>query len=308
MGAMIELRGLTKTFGRTRAVDGLSCAIEPGFVTGFLGPNGAGKSTTMRMIVGLDRPTNGTATINGRSYHQIKHPLRTVGTLLDAKQVHPRRTARNHLRWIAASNRLPVKRVDEVLAMVGLTDVAGKKAGTFSLGMSQRLGIAGALLGDPPVLIFDEPVNGLDPEGIRWVRTLMRQLAAQGRTVFVSSHLLAEMANTADRLVVIGRGRLIAATTMNEFVSASGGDSVRVRSPQAPALRDALAATGLQVLPDGDGVALVVRGGTIEQVGEIAAGQSITLHELSPQRASLEEAYMHLTDQAVDYRAGQVPS
>ncbi|MDT5096067.1 MAG: type transport system ATP-binding protein [Mycobacterium sp.] len=308
MGAMIELRGLTKSFGRTRAVDGLSCAIEPGFVTGFLGPNGAGKSTTMRMIVGLDRPTNGTATINGRSYHQIKHPLRTVGTLLDAKQVHPRRTARNHLRWIAASNRLPVKRVDEVLAMVGLTDVAGKKAGTFSLGMSQRLGIAGALLGDPPVLIFDEPVNGLDPEGIRWVRTLMRQLAAQGRTVFVSSHLLAEMANTADRLVVIGRGRLIAATTMNEFVSASGGDSVRVRSPQAPALRDALAATGLQVLPDGDGVALVVRGGTIEQVGEIAAGQSITLHELSPQRASLEEAYMHLTDQAVDYRAGQVPS
>jgi ABC-2 type transport system ATP-binding protein len=308
MGAMIELKGLTKSFGRIRAVDGLSCAIEPGFVTGFLGPNGAGKSTTMRMIVGLDRPTNGTATVNGLDYHKIKHPLRTVGTLLDAKQVHPRRSARNHLRWIAASNRIPVRRVDEVLAMVGLSDVADKKAGTFSLGMSQRLGIAGALLGDPPVLIFDEPVNGLDPEGIRWVRTMMRQLAAQGRTVFVSSHLLAEMANTADRLVVIGRGRLIAATTMNEFVSASGGDAVRVRSPQAQVLRDALAAAGLQVLPDGDGVALIVRGGSTEQVGDIAAGRSITLHELSPQRASLEEAYMHLTDQAVDYRAGQAPS
>ncbi|HUM00382.1 MAG TPA: ATP-binding cassette domain-containing protein, partial [Mycobacterium sp.] len=203
---MIELRGLTKVFGSTRAVDDLSCAIEPGVVTGFLGPNGAGKSTTMRMIVGLDRPTAGAATIDGRRYHDLPHPLRTVGALLDAKQVHPNRTARNHLRWIAASNRLPTARVDEVLAMVGLTEVAGNKAGTFSLGMSQRLGIAAALLGDPPVLLFDEPVNGLDPEGIRWVRTLMRTLADQGRTVFVSSHLLAEMANTADRLVVIGRG------------------------------------------------------------------------------------------------------
>jgi ABC-2 type transport system ATP-binding protein len=304
---VIELRGLTKSFGRTRAVDDVSCTIEPGVVTGFLGPNGAGKSTTMRMIVGLDRPTRGTATVNGSTYRDLKHPLRTVGALLEAKQVHPKRTARNHLRWIAASNTLPVKRVDEVLAMVGLTDVAGKKAGTFSLGMSQRLGIAAALLGDPPVLIFDEPVNGLDPEGIRWVRTLMRTLAEQGRTVFVSSHLLAEMANTADRLVVIGRGKLIAATTMGEFVSRSGGDAVRVRSPQADALRDALAATGLHVLQDHEGVALTVRGGTIEQVGEIAAGKSITLHELSPQRASLEEAYMQLTDQAVDYRAGQVP-
>ena len=306
MSAMIELRGLTKVFGRTRAVDDLTCTVEPGVVTGFLGPNGAGKSTTMRMILGLDRPTAGTATIGGRHYHDLRHPLHTVGALLDAKQVHPNRTARNHLRWIAASNRLPAARVDEVLAMVGLTEVAGKKAGTFSLGMSQRLGIATALLGDPPVLLFDEPVNGLDPEGIRWVRTLMRTLAGQGRTVFVSSHLLAEMANTADRLVVIGRGRLIAATTMGEFVGRSGGDTVLVRSPQPGVLREVLAAAGLQV--DGDESAMLVSGGTIERVGELAAGHRITLHELSPQRASLEEAYMKLTDDSVDYRASGVPS
>jgi ABC-2 type transport system ATP-binding protein len=301
MGPVIELRGLTKVFGRTLAVDDLTCSIEPGVVTGFLGPNGAGKSTTMRMIVGLDRPTAGTSTIDGRHYHELHHPLRTVGALLDARQVHPNRTARNHLRWIAASNRLAASRVDEVLAMVGLSDVAGKKAGTFSLGMSQRLGIAAALLGDPPVLIFDEPVNGLDPEGIRWVRTLMRTLAEQGRTVFVSSHLLAEMANTADRLIVIGRGRLIAATTMTEFLSRSGADTVRVRSPQAGALRDVLTAAGLQV--HGDGAALLVSGGTTEQVGELAASHGVTLHELSPQQASLEEAYMTLTDDSVDYRA-----
>jgi ABC-2 type transport system ATP-binding protein len=306
MGAMIELRGLTKTFGRTRAVDDLTCSIEPGFVTGFLGPNGAGKSTTMRMIVGLDRPTTGTATFDGRSYHELKHPLRTVGALLDARQVHPNRTARNHLRWIAASNRIPRGRVDEVLAMVGLTEVAGKKAGTFSLGMAQRLGIAAALLGDPQVLLFDEPVNGLDPEGIRWVRTLMRTLAQQGRTVFVSSHLLAEMANTADRLIVIGRGKLIAATAMSDFLSHSGATSVRVRSPQAGALRDVLTVAGLEVA--GDGMGMMVSGGTIEQVGELAAGHGVTLHELSAQRASLEEAYMKLTDASVDYRAGGVPS
>lgn len=302
---MIELRGLTKVFGRTRAVDDLTCAVEPGVVTGFLGPNGAGKSTTMRMIVGLDRPTAGTATIDGHRYHDLRHPLRTVGALLDAKHVHPNRTARNHLRWIAASNALPQTRVDEVLAMVGLTEVAGKKAGTFSLGMSQRLGIASALLGDPPVLLFDEPVNGLDPEGIRWVRTLMRTLAGQGRTVFVSSHLLAEMANTADRLVVIGRGRLIAATTMSEFLGRAH-DTVRVRSPQPDALRDVLGAAGLQV--DGDESALLVSGATTERVGELAARHQITLHELSPQRASLEEAYMSLTDDSVDYRAGGLPS
>jgi ABC-2 type transport system ATP-binding protein len=306
---MIELRGLTKVFGSRwfgsrRAVDDLTCSIEPGVVTGFLGPNGAGKSTTMRMIVGLDRPTAGTATIGGRDYHALHHPLRTVGALLDASQVHPNRTARNHLRWIAASNRVSAKRVDEVLAMVGLTDVAGKNAGTFSLGMSQRLGIAAALLGDPPVLIFDEPVNGLDPEGIRWVRTLMRTMADEGRTVFVSSHLLAEMANIADRLVVIGRGKLIAATTMSDFLSRS--DTVRVRSPRPDALRDVLTRAGLRV--HGDGAALLVSGGTIEQVGELAAGHGVTLHELSPKPASLEEVYMELTDDSVDYRADYRPS
>ena len=204
---MIELAGLTKAFGPTRAVDELTCSIEPGVVTGFLGPNGAGKTTTMRMILGLDHPTAGTAMIDGKVYRELKDPLRAVGALLDARQAHPNRSARNHLRWIAASNRIPATRVDEVLDQVGLSTVAGKNAGTLSLGMCQRLGIAAALLGDPPVLLFDEPVNGLDPEGIRWVRTLMRTLAGQGRTVFVSSHLLAEMANTADRLVVIGRGK-----------------------------------------------------------------------------------------------------
>ena len=207
---MIELAGLTKVFGRTVAVDDLTCSVEPGMVTGFLGPNGAGKTTTMRLILGLDHPTAGTATIDGRAYRELKDPLHTVGALLDASQAHPNRSARNHLRWIAATNRIPANRVDEALDMVGLTAVAGRNAGTLSLGMSQRLGIAAALLGDPPVLLFDEPVNGLDPEGIRWVRTLMRTLASQGRTVFVSSHLLAEMANTADRLVVIGKGKLIA--------------------------------------------------------------------------------------------------
>lgn len=299
---MIELRGLSKDFRRTRAVDNLSCVIEPGMVTGFLGPNGAGKSTTMRMIVGLDRPTAGTATIGGRNYHQLQHPLRTVGALLEAKQVHPNRTARSHLRWIAVSNGLPVKRVDEVLDMVGLTSVAGKKAGGFSLGMSQRLGIASALLGDPPVLLFDEPVNGLDPEGIRWVRTLMRTLAGQGRTVLVSSHLLAEMANTADQLVVIGRGKLIAATSMRDFVNRSGTETVRVRSPQMAALQEVLTRAGMQINTDGD-AALHVRGGTTEQIGDLAAQHGVTLHELSQQQGSLEDAYLELTDEAVEYRA-----
>ena len=299
---MIELVGLTKTFGRTRAVDNLTCSIEPGMVTGFLGPNGAGKTTTMRMILGLDRPTSGTATIDGVPYRRLSDPLRSVGALLDARQAHPNRSARNHLRWIAASNRLSRKRVDQVLDMVGLGSVADKKAGTLSLGMSQRLGIAGALLGDPSVLLFDEPVNGLDPEGIRWVRTLMRSLAADGRTVFVSSHLLAEMANTADRLVVIGRGRLIASTTVDEFVSRSGASTVRVRSPQLDALGRMLADTGLTVEPVPGDSALLVRGASIENVGNLAARHAITLHELSAQQASLEEAYMELTDQAVEYR------
>jgi ABC-2 type transport system ATP-binding protein len=302
MYSMIELAGLTKVFGRTRAVDDLTCSVESGMVTGFLGPNGAGKSTTMRLILGLDHPTAGNATIDGRRYRELSDPLRTVGALLDASQTHPNRSARNHLRWIAATNRIPAKRVDEVLDMVGLTSVAGRKAGTLSLGMSQRLGIAAALLGDPPVLLFDEPANGLDPEGIRWVRTLMRTLAGQGRTVFVSSHLLAEMANTADRLVVIGKGKLIASTTVAEFVGGSGVDTVRVRSPQLATLRRVLTDAGLEADTD-HGSALLVRGAAIEVIGDLAARNAITLHELSTQRASLEEAYMQLTDEATEYRA-----
>ena len=298
---MIELAGLTKVFGRTRAVDDLTCSIEPGVVTGFLGPNGAGKTTTMRMILGLDRPTAGTASIDGQSYRHLSEPLRTVGALLDARQVHPNRSARNHLRWIAASNKIPRKRVDDVLEMVGLATAADKNAGALSLGMSQRLGIAAALLGDPPVLLFDEPVNGLDPEGIRWVRTLMRALAAEGRTVFVSSHLLSEMANTADRLVIIGRGRLITSTTMAEFLSQAGVNAVRVRSPQLGRLHEILSAAKLSVHSDGD--ALLVRGVVAAQVGELAAQHGLTLHELASQQASLEEAYMDLTQDSVDYRS-----
>jgi ABC-2 type transport system ATP-binding protein len=301
MGVMIELAGLTKVFGSTRAVDGLTCSIEPGMVTGFLGPNGAGKTTTMRMILGLDRPTSGTATIDGKSYRELADPLRHVGALLDAKQVHPNRSVGAHLRWIAATNRLSTARVDEVLDMVGLTAVAGNRAATLSLGMSQRLGIAAALLGDPPVLLFDEPVNGLDPEGIRWVRTLMRSLAGEGRTVFVSSHLLAEMSNTADRLVVIGRGKLIASTTVTEFVGRA--ESVRVRSPQLDLLRQVLTEAGIAVDDDQAASALLVRGAASEVVGELAAKNGITLHELSSQQSSLEDAYMKLTDDAVQYRA-----
>ena len=301
MDAMIELAGLTKVFGATRAVDDLTCSIEPGMVTGFLGPNGAGKTTTMRMILGLDHPTSGTATIDGKPYRELTDPLRHVGALLDAKQTHPNRSVRAHLHWIAATHRLPVSRVDEVLDMVGLATVAAKKAGKLSLGMSQRLGIAAALLGDPPVLLFDEPVNGLDPEGIRWVRTLMRTLAGEGRTVFVSSHLLAEMSNTADRLVVIGRGTLIASTTVSEFVGRA--DSVRVRSPQLDLLQQVLTDAGIAAEDDQAASALVVRGAASEVVGELAAKNGITLHELSSQHGSLEEAYMKLTDDAVQYRA-----
>jgi ABC-2 type transport system ATP-binding protein len=303
---MIQLAGLTKVFGHgpgsNRAVDDLTCSIEPGVVTGFLGPNGAGKTTTMRMILGLDHPTSGTATIDGKTYRQLADPLRTVGALLDAKQAPPNRSARDHLRWIAATNRIAVTRVDEVLDIVGLSSAADKKAGTLSLGMSQRLGIAAALLGDPRVLLFDEPVNGLDPEGIRWVRTLMRTLAAEGRTVFVSSHLLAEMANTADRLVVIGRGKLIASTTVAEFVAGSNASAVRVRSPQLDTLGGLLSGAGIEATAEPDGSALSVRGAAIEVIGDLAARNGITLHELSTQRASLEEAYLKLTDDAVEYR------
>lgn len=302
MARMIELRSLTKVYGPTRAVDDLTVTVNPGVVTGFLGPNGAGKSTTLRMILGLARPTAGTATIDGKQYHELDHPLRVVGALLDPKQFHPKRSARDHLRWIAASNSIPAARVDEVLGTVGLSDVAGRLAGTFSLGMAQRLGIAAALLGDPQVLLFDEPVNGLDPEGIHWIRTLMKSLADQGRTVLVSSHLLSEMANTADQLVVIGRGRLIAATSVQEFVGGAGADAVLVRSPQAQLLSEAAIRRGFTVSArEDDG--LEFRGVPIERVGELAAELSVVLYELSPQRVSLEDAYLALTDDAVQYRS-----
>ncbi|WP_226436099.1 ABC transporter ATP-binding protein [Rhodococcus yananensis] len=296
---MIEVTGLTKTYGSTTAVDDVTFTVRPGIVTGFLGPNGAGKSTTMRMILGLDTPTAGTALIEGKRYRELTRPMRTVGALLDAKWVHPNRSARAHLRWLAASNGLPDSRVDEVLRQVGLTEVAGKRAGGFSLGMSQRLGLAGALLGDPRVLLFDEPVNGLDPEGIVWIRRFMQALAAEGRTVLVSSHLLSEMAQTADHLVVIGRGKLIADTSVKEFVDRASEDVVMVRSPQLDELRAALTERGHTAVDD-DG-ALRVSGATTAEVGELAAARSIVLHELAGRSASLEDAFMKLTGGDVEF-------
>ncbi|MGW4208059.1 ABC transporter ATP-binding protein [Lentzea sp. NPDC004789] len=299
---MIEAIGLTKRYGRTVAVDDLSFTVQPGRVTGFLGPNGAGKSTTMRMILGLDRPTAGRVLIDGKPYTELNRPLRTVGALLDAKWVHPNRSARAHLKWLAVSNGLPAERVDAVLEAVGLTQVANKKAGGFSLGMSQRLGIAAALLGDPRVLLFDEPVNGLDPEGILWIRTFMQNLAAEGRTVLVSSHLLSEMALTASELVVIGKGKLISQGSTSEFIDRSTGNSVLVRSPQLFKLGPLLVDKGFTVRDGADG-ALSVSGATSDQIGDIAAANGVVLHELSPQRGSLEEAFMQLTGDAVEYHA-----
>ncbi|SFR17687.1 ABC-2 type transport system ATP-binding protein [Lentzea waywayandensis] len=299
---MIEAVGLTKRYGRTVAVDDLSFTVQPGRVTGFLGPNGAGKSTTMRMILGLDRPTAGRVLIDGKPYAELDRPLQTVGALLDAKWVHPNRSARAHLRWLAKSNGLPNKRVDAVLEAVGLTQVAGKNAGGFSLGMSQRLGIAAALLGDPKVLLFDEPVNGLDPEGILWIRTFMQNLAAEGRTVLVSSHLLSEMALTASELIVIGRGKLITQSSTQEFIDGATGNSVLVRSPQLFKLGPLLVDKGFTVRDGADG-ALSVSGATSDQIGDIAAANGVVLHELSPQRGSLEEAFMQLTGDAVEYHA-----
>ncbi|KIM14312.1 ABC transporter ATP-binding protein, partial [Rhodococcus erythropolis] len=302
---MIELRGLTKVYGPTKAVDDLSFTVKPGIVTGFLGPNGAGKSTTMRMILGLDQPTSGAALIDGKPYRELKTPLRTVGALLDAKWVHPNRSARAHLQWMAASNGIPKSRVDEVLGLVGLSEVAGKKAGGFSLGMSQRLGLAGALLGDPKVLLFDEPVNGLDPEGIVWIRKFMQRLAAEGRTVLVSSHLLSEMALTAEQLVVIGRGRLISDSTVAEFVDRSSESTVRVRSPQLDALHAALTAHGLTVREEHSGseAVLVVVDSTTDVIGGLAGSQGIVLHELASVQGSLEDAFMKLTGDDVQYHA-----
>ncbi|MFC0627626.1 ABC transporter ATP-binding protein [Kribbella deserti] len=305
---MIEATGLTKRYGETVAVDNLSFSVKTGKVTGFLGPNGAGKSTTMRMILGLDTPSGGDVRIDGQHYRDLKRPLTKVGALLDAKWVHPNRSARAHLNWMAASNKLPKKRVDEVLDMVGLRSVAGKRAGAYSLGMSQRLGIAGALLGDPEVLLFDEPVNGLDPEGIVWIRTFMHKLADEGRTVFVSSHLLSEMALTAEELVVIGRGKLIAQCTTQEFVDRASGTTVLVRSPQLDALQSVLQRQNLVTRiedqgKDGmDGKALIVEGDvTTDLIGEAAAAQNIVLHELTLKRGSLEAAFMQMTGDSVEY-------
>ncbi|SCL43994.1 ABC-2 type transport system ATP-binding protein [Micromonospora citrea] len=302
---MITLRGLTKRFGAATAVDNLTLDVVPGRVTGFIGPNGAGKSTTMRMIVGLDRPTAGEALVDGRRYATLRHPLREVGALLDAKAVHPGRSARNHLLAMARSNGIPTRRVDEVLDTVGLANVAGKRAGTYSLGMGQRLGIAGALLGDPGVLMFDEPVNGLDPDGVRWVRELMRALAAEGRTVFVSSHLMSEMQLTADQLVVVGRGRLIADAPITEVIAGSSSTAVLVRSPRPAGLaelRRRLVAAGRAVEQEDDG-ALLVTGASVEQVGDLAHEIGVRLHELSVREASLEQAYMELTAGDVEYGA-----
>ncbi|HEY0639094.1 MAG TPA: ABC transporter ATP-binding protein [Pseudonocardiaceae bacterium] len=298
---MIEATSLTKRYGRTLAVDNLSFSVEPGRVTGFLGPNGAGKSTTMRMILGLDRPTSGDVRIDGKHYRDLKDPLRTVGALLDAKWVHPNRSARAHLQWLARSNGIPKKRVDEVLDIVGLSSVAGKNAGGFSLGMSQRLGIAATLLGDPQVLLFDEPVNGLDPEGILWIRKFMHSLADEGRTVFVSSHLLSEMSLTATHLIVIGRGRLISQGTTQEFVDQAGGSTVRVRGRELDKLHNALVEAGHA--PRQDGETLVISGMAMEDVGELAATSGAVLHELSSQRGSLEEAFMQLTGEDVEFHA-----
>jgi ABC-2 type transport system ATP-binding protein len=303
---MIEVRGLTKKYGAKVAVNDLTFAIESGRVTGFLGPNGAGKTTTMRLILGLDYPDAGTVTLDGRRYQGLDYPMREVGALLDAKAVHGGRSAYNHLLCLAQTNNLPKRRVGEVLELVGLSEVARKRSKGFSLGMSQRLGIAATLLGDPQVLMFDEPVNGLDPEGILWIRNLMKALAVEGRTVFVSSHLMSEMENTADHLIVIGKGKLIADCTMAEFIARSSGAAVRVRTPSPDQLVLALTGKGGTATSDGDG-SLLVRGMTTEAVGDIAFEQGIRLHELSLMRASLEEAYMEVTADSVEYHAEVQP-
>ena len=300
---MIEARGLTKRYGDTLAVDDLSFSVAPGKITGFLGPNGAGKTTTMRLILGLDRPTSGSVTIGGKPFGQLAYPMREVGALLDAKAVHGGRSAYSHLLCLAQTNNLPARRVGEVLELVGLGTVARKRSKGFSLGMGQRLGIAGALLGDPAILMFDEPVNGLDPEGILWIRNLMKALAAEGRTVFVSSHLMSEMENTADHLLVIGRGKLISDCTVPEFIAANSRQSVRVRTPQSAELAKAVIAAGGTVHEDGDGL-MVVHGLGVSQVGDIAFENSVRLHQLAPAQASLEQAFMELTASSVQFHAG----
>ena len=312
---MIEARGLVKRYGDKIAVNDLSFDVEPGHVTGFLGPNGAGKTTTMRLILGLDYPDAGTVKIDGKQYAGLAYPMREVGALLDAKAVHGGRSAYNHLLCLAQTNNLPRRRVGEVLELVGLTGVARKRTKGFSLGMGQRLGIAATLLGDPKILMFDEPVNGLDPEGILWIRNLMKALAAEGRTVFVSSHLMSEMENTADHLIVIGRGALLADTTMDEFIARSSGQTVRVRTPQPDLLAKAVSevaagsppGTTVTASTNADG-SMTVHGLTVDQVGDLAFDHGVRLHELTVVRASLETAFMELTADSVEYRAGEGPA
>ena len=299
---MIEARGLTKRYGDKVAVDDLTFDVKPGMVTGFLGPNGAGKSTTMRMIIGLDAPTSGSVTVDGKRYAELAKPMQAVGALLEARAVHTSRSAYNHLRALAATHGISRARVDEVIDMVGLQDVARKRAGGFSLGMGQRLGIASALLADPTTLILDEPVNGLDPEGIRWIRDLLRRFAAEGRTVFVSSHLMSEMALTAEHVIVIGRGRLMADMPMADLIAQASANVVTVRTPQAGALAAALAGPDVTVTSSGSDV-LEVSGLTAPQIGEHARVLDIALHELTPQQASLEEAFMEMTRDQIEYHA-----
>jgi ABC-2 type transport system ATP-binding protein len=299
---VIDVRSLRKAFGSTIAVDDLSFRAEPGRVTGFLGPNGSGKSTTLRMVLGVDRPDSGAVTVNGRSYREHRYPLREVGALLEAKGMHPSRTARNHLRWLAASNDIPRRRVEEVLSLTGLEQVADRRTGGYSLGMAQRLGVAAAMIGDPQVLLFDEPVNGLDPEGILWIRTLLRRLAGEGRTVLVSSHLMSEMALTADHVVVIGRGRLIADTPVKDLVAQAAGGEIKLVTPDAAAFHDLLVEAGAIVHSEPDG-SLRLAGTTGEQVGELARDHRLAIYELVAERASLEEAFMELTRSSLEYTA-----
>ena len=299
---MIEVRNLSKRYGDKLAVDGLDFVVQPGVVTGFLGPNGAGKSTTMRLIAGLDEPSAGSVRVNGKDYRSAVAPMVELGLLLEARAVHTGRSARNHLLAMAQTNGISRRRVDEVIDMVGLREVAGKRVGGFSLGMGQRLGVASALLGDPKAVVLDEPVNGLDPEGVRWIRTLLRALAADGRTVFVSSHLMSEMAQTATRLIVVGRGRLIADTTVEEFVARASGSSVTVRTPEASRLRDLLLGPDVTITSDRADV-LHVQGLDAEQIGIVAWRARLPVFELALQQASLEQAFMELTQDSVEYRS-----
>lgn len=306
-GQSIEVSGLVKRYGSTVAVDDLSFVVRPGLVTGFLGPNGAGKTTTMRLILGLDLPTSGAVTIGGRRYVELPAPLREVGAVIDAGALHPKRTGRNHLKGLARSNGIDLSRVQQVLEVVGMAEVADRRAGGYSLGMRQRLGIAAALLGDPPVLLFDEPVNGLDPEGIVWIRQFMRTLAAGGRTVLVSSHLMSEMAQTADHLIVIGRGKLLRDESISAFLDGDHREAVLVRAQPLTELTELLAGAGARISAAADG-AVTVRGLDATRIGDLAAEHGIAIHELTPQRATLEDAFMDLTRDAVEYQSATTPA